>query len=103
MLIILYVQKDAKIFWFFQEATNWPRADFNNGRIVYDNIANSKEKVTKAATFLIIYSIQDFYTEQYYTFLAVKNDDSEYLPMNIDILFNRMPCDGKHISTKLCL
>jgi hypothetical protein len=26
---------------------------------------------TKIAGFLILYSIQDFYTEQYYTFLAV--------------------------------
>jgi len=37
-------------------------------------------------------SLQDFYQEKYYTFLAVKNDDAEYLPMRIDITFNKVPC-----------
>lgn len=50
----------------------------------------------QAAAFLIFYSVQDFYTEQYYTFLAVQNDDSDTLPMRIDILFTRMPCNGTH-------
>lgn len=42
----------------------------------------------------MVMSFQDFYHEKYYTFLAVKNDESEYLPLRIDILFNKMPCEG---------
>lgn len=39
-------------------------------------------------------SLQDFYQEKYYTFLAIKNDNSEYLPMRIDLTFNKLPCEG---------
>lgn len=49
----------------------------------------------QAAAILILYSVQDFYKEQYYTFLGVQNDESDYLPMHIDILFGKMPCNGK--------
>jgi hypothetical protein len=38
--------------------------------------------------------VQDFYEVQYYTFLGVRNDNAEYLPMRLDILFNHMPCGG---------
>jgi hypothetical protein len=46
----------------------------------------------QAAGILIFLSIQDYYHVTYYTFLAVKNDDAEYLPMRIDITFNEIPC-----------
>jgi hypothetical protein len=44
-------------------------------------------------------SLQDFYQEKYYTFLAVKNDDSEFLPMKIDITFSKLPCGGTYLPT----
>jgi hypothetical protein len=37
---------------------------------------------------------------KYFTFLSVKNDDSDYLPMKIDILFYHLPCEGKHKTTQ---
>jgi hypothetical protein len=46
----------------------------------------------QAAGLLILLSLQDFYQEKYFTFLSVKNDDSEFLPMQIDILFYHLPC-----------
>jgi hypothetical protein len=48
----------------------------------------------QAAGLLILLSLQDFYQEKYFTFLSVKNDDSEFLPMRIDILFYKLPCEG---------
>lgn len=51
--------------------------------------------LTQAAGFLILLSLQDFYQEKYFTFLSVQNDDSEFLPMQIDILFYHLPCEGK--------
>jgi hypothetical protein len=41
-------------------------------------------------------SLQDFYEDKYYTFLAVKNDDSDYLPMRINIIFPHLPCECTH-------
>lgn len=49
---------------------------------------------SQIAGILIVMSLQDFYQEKYYTFLAIKNDNSEYLPMRIDITFNKLPCHG---------
>ena len=48
----------------------------------------------QVAGILIFLSLQDFYQEKYYTFLAVKNDDAEFLPMRIDVTFNKLPCQG---------
>jgi hypothetical protein len=52
------------------------------------------------AGLLILMSFQDFYQLKYYTFLAVKNDNSDYLPMRIDILFSKMPCEGTPAPTQ---
>jgi hypothetical protein len=51
-------------------------------------------RLLQAAGILILLSLQDFYQEKYFTFLSVKNDDSEFLPMQIDILFFHLPCEG---------
>ena len=53
-----------------------------------------RQKIMQAAAILILFSLQDFYQEKYYTFLSIKNDESEFLPMKIDILFFNLPCEG---------
>lgn len=45
------------------------------------------------AAFLIFSSYQDFTQVQYRTMLTVKNDPNEYLPMLIDITFDKAPCE----------
>jgi hypothetical protein len=94
VLFIIYVQANAEIFRLLPQDTNRPAAHLGHWRSLHSHLPRGRTPPTQVAAFLILYSVQDFYTEQYYTFLSVQNDDSETLPMRIDILFNRMPCNG---------
>lgn len=94
LLFIIYVQGNAQIFRLLPQDTNRPITHLSNWRSVHSCLSRGKVFPMQVAAFLILYSVQDFYTEQYYTFLAVQNDNSETLPMQIDIIFNRMPCSG---------
>lgn len=51
----------------------------------------------KVAGILVILSIQDFTSIHYVTTLRVKNDPTEYIPMKIDIYFNKAPCECKNV------
>lgn len=88
------MQVHAEIFRLLQEDSNRSRINLSYWWHLYHNFSSGTANLIQAAAFLIFYSVQDFYTEQYYTFLGVQNDDSDTLPMRIDILFNRMPCNG---------
>ena len=45
------------------------------------------------AGILVLLSIQDFTSIHYVTSLSVKNVPTEYIPMKIDITFNKAPCE----------
>jgi hypothetical protein len=94
LLFIIYVQGNAQIFRLLPQNTNRPITHLRNWRSLHSCLSRGTVFLIEVAAFLILYSVQDFYTEQYYTFLAVQNDNSETLPMQIDIIFNRMPCNG---------
>jgi hypothetical protein len=52
------------------------------------------------AGILVLLSIKDFTSINYATTLQVKNDPTEYIPMKIDILFNKAPCECTHPITQ---